>query len=99
MDRETGMHRIVARLFVLEKSLPVLHVPFGKSPAILLVLLIAVADAVAVIDRKGRPAVLLVALVLVVADHDQRIELGAGERLCDVLDPGAGDVLARNQML
>src|SRR5215471_3297270 len=93
------MHRIVARLLVLEESLPVLHVPFGKAPAIFLVLLVAVADGVAVIDREGRTAVLLVALVLIVADHDQHIELGTGVRLRHVLDRGARDVLARHQML
>src|SRR5215472_17175109 len=93
------MHRIIARLLVLEESLPVLHIPFGKAPAIFLVLLVAVADGVAVIDREGWAAVLLVALVLIVADHDQRIDLGAGERLRHVLDRRAGDVLARDKVL
>ena len=93
------MHRIVARAFVLEESLPVLDIPFGKAPAIFLVLLVAVADRLAVIDRERRPAVLLVALVLVIADHDQRIDIGAGKRLRHVLDAGARDVLACHQVL
>ena len=50
-----------------------------ESAAVVLVLLVAVADGVAVIDREGRAAVLLVALVLIVAHHDQRIELGVAQ--------------------
>src|SRR5215510_6698394 len=93
------MYRIVARAFVLEERLPILDVPFGKAPAILLVLLVAVADRLAVIDRERRPAVLLVALVLIIADHDQCIDVSSGECLRHVPDAGARDVLALDQML
>jgi hypothetical protein len=99
VHREPGMHRIIARRVVLEEPLPVLHVPVRIVLAIILVLLVAVANGVAVVDREGRAAVLLIALVLVVADYDQHVELGAGERLGDVPDAGTGDVLALDQML
>ena len=79
MHGKAGMHRIVARAFVLEEGLAVLHVPFRKALAVFLVLLVVVADGVAVVDRERRPAILLVAFVLVVAHDDQRIEIGVGQ--------------------
>ena len=81
MNGKLAVDRIVARLAVLEEALPVLHVPFREALVVLLVLLVAVEDRIAVIDRKGRPAVLQIGFVLVVAHNDQRIELGAVERL------------------
>ena len=93
------MHRIVARPLVLEEGLPVLHVPFRIALLVGLVLLVAVADGVAVIDRKRRPAVLLVALILIVAHDDQRIERCSAQPLLQVCDGRARDVLAGDQML
>ena len=99
MGGKAGMDRVVARALVLEERLPVLYVPFREAPAVFRMLLVAVADGVAVVDRERRTAVVLVALVLVVAHHDQSIDLGVGERLRHMLDRGARDVLARDEVL
>ena len=98
VDGKRRMNRIVARAFILEEALAVLHVPLWEALAIFVVLLVRVADRVAVVDRESRAAVLLVALVLVVAQHDQRVDLGAGERLRQALDRAARDVLAGDEM-
>jgi hypothetical protein len=60
------VNRIVARLVLLEERGAVLDVPV-RQMRIGLVLLVVVADGVAEIDREGGPAVLQIALVLVVA--------------------------------
>jgi hypothetical protein len=99
MGRKPGVDRIVARPLILEEALPVLHVPFREAGAVVLVLLVAVADAVAVIDRERRPAVVLVAFVLIVAHHDQRVDFGFGQRLLQLLDGVAGDVLTGDEVL
>ena len=99
MHGEVGAHRIVARLLLLEERLAVLHVPFGEPLAVFLVLLVAVADRLAEIDREGRAAVFLVALVLVVAHHQQRIELRLVQGLGEAPGGGARLVLARHQLL
>ena len=84
MQRELSIDRIGARGVILEKALPVLDVPFRKTLMVLLVLLVAVEDGVAVIDREGRPGVFQIGFVLVVAHDDQCIELRAVERVADV---------------
>ena len=98
MNGKPGMDRIVARPFRLEEALAVLDVPVGIM-RIGRVLDVAVADGVAEIDRKSRPAVLAIAFVLVVAHHDQRIETRRAQGLADVPHRRAGDVLPRHQML
>ena len=90
--------RIGARLTFLEKPLPVLHVPFRETLVVLLVLLVAVEDRVAIIDRKGRPRVFQIGLVLVVAHDDERIEPGAVECLAQMRHGGAHLVLPRHQL-
>ena len=92
------MHGIVARAFVLEEALAVLHVPFGEALAVFLVLLVRIPDGVAVVDREGGAAILLVAFVLVVAHDDQRVEIAVGERLRHALDGVARDVLPGDEV-
>ena len=98
MNGKAGMHRIVARAVVLEERLAVLHVPFRKALAVFLVLLVRVADGVAVVDRERGTAVLLVAFVLVVTHDDQRIEIAVGEGLRHALDGVARDVLPGDEV-
>ena len=74
VQRQLGIDRIGARLAVLEEALPVLDVPFRKTLVVLLVLLVAVEDGLAVIDRESRPRVFQIGFVLVVAHDDERIE-------------------------
>ena len=68
----------------------------AMAVAVLLVLLVAVEDGVAVINRECRPAIFQIALVLVIAHHDERIEPGVVERLADMGDRGARLVLPRD---
>ena len=83
---------------VLEEALAILDVPFRKAPAVLFVLLVRISDGVAVVDRERRPAVLLVALVLVVAHDHERIEIGSGEPLLHRLDGVARNVLTGDEI-
>ena len=63
-----------------------------------LVLLGFVADELAEIDREGRPAILQVALVLVVAKDDQCVERGGAEHLTQMLAGGPRTVLALHEL-
>ncbi len=64
---------------------------------ILLVLLVAVEDGLAVIDRESRPRVFEIGFVLVVAHDNERVELGGVEGLAEMRHRGAHLVLSRHQ--
>ena len=98
MPGERAVDGIIARRIGLEEGRTVLDVPL-RQVRIGRVLGVTVADGVAVIDREGRPAVFQIALVLVVAEYDQRIERGGADRLAQALHRGARDVLARDEVL
>src|SRR5581483_3029935 len=53
----------------------------------------------AVVDRNRRPAVFQVALVLVVAEYDEGIELGGAQYLAQALRRRAGGILSGDQLL
>src|SRR5260370_14025388 len=94
---ERCIDRIVARLDGLEESGAVANVPVGQA-GVGAVLGVAVADGVAAVDRKSGPAVLQIAFVLVVAEHDESVEGRRVERVAQTARRGAGDVLAGNEI-
>src|SRR5208337_664597 len=58
----------------------------------------AVEDCVATINRKRRPAVLQIGLVLIVPEDNERLELGCSERLAELRGRGTRHVLPCDEL-